>query len=181
MAIRASFAGRVGDLGVDENRHPITAERSGSRLSLGECPEGGTIMVSAWLMMRSRLASWRIALAVAPPARGERCQRGFARRHVAVRRSVYPRRRLCARRAPAPSRQYLHGGCSRSWCFLIRAQRAVEYHLSHFVCCPRTLIIHPPYTSIEQPGHWSIRLAVNRRKLRAVTLRSRTQQADALV
>jgi hypothetical protein len=67
MAIRASFAGRVGDLGVDENRHPITAERSGSRLGLGECPEGGTIMVSGRLMTgpprTSSLAACKLRMA----------------------------------------------------------------------------------------------------------------------
>ena len=41
------------------------------------------------------------------------------------------------------SAQYLHSGCLSSWCLRIRAQRAVEYHLSHFVCRPRTPIAQP--------------------------------------
>ena len=42
------------------------------------------------------------------------------------------------------SRQYLQSGCSSSWCFLIRAQRAEEYHLSHFVGWPRAPIVLSP-------------------------------------
>src|SRR5215831_11881208 len=41
------------------------------------------------------------------------------------------------------SAQYLHSGCSSSWCLRIRAQRAVEYHLSHFVGWPRTPMAEP--------------------------------------
>jgi hypothetical protein len=44
----------------------------------------------------------------------------------------------------ARSKQYLQSGCSSSWCFLILAQRAVEYHLSHFVGWPRTPIVLSP-------------------------------------
>src|SRR5215471_8087856 len=43
----------------------------------------------------------------------------------------------------ARSRQYLQSGCSSSWCLRIRAQRAVEYHLSHFVGWPRTPMAQP--------------------------------------
>ena len=48
-------------------------------------------------------------------------------------------------------------GCSRSWCLRIRAQRAVEYHLPHFVGWPRTPIDPPAESS-----RWnvSLRLAV---------------------
>ena len=42
------------------------------------------------------------------------------------------------------SRQYLQSGCSSSWCFLIRAQRVVEYQRSHFVGRPRTPIVLSP-------------------------------------
>ena len=44
----------------------------------------------------------------------------------------------------ARSKQYLQSGCSSSWCFLILAQRAVEYHLSHFVGWPRAPIVLSP-------------------------------------
>src|SRR5262249_1059034 len=37
----------------------------------------------------------------------------------------------------------IHNGCSSNWCLRILAQRAVEYHLSHFVGWPRTPMAQP--------------------------------------
>jgi hypothetical protein len=76
----------------------ITARTQRLPCWLRGCPKGGTVVVSARLMSvpprahRSRLASWRIALALAPPGLGECCQRGLARRLVAVRRRAACRR-----------------------------------------------------------------------------------------
>jgi hypothetical protein len=58
----------------------------------------------------------------------------------------------CCGRDDGALRAILTKRCSSSWCFLILAQRAVEYHLSHFVGWPRApIVLSPSNDSLGTP------------------------------